>query len=58
MMKNMPAVKKTLVQSLGQADTLEKGMATTPGFFPGEFHGQRSLMVYGPWGRKELDTTE
>ena len=25
---------------------------------PGEFHGQRSLAGYGPWGPKELDTTE
>ena len=25
---------------------------------PGEFHGQRSLVVYSPWGHKELDTTE
>ena len=24
----------------------------------GESHGQRSLAVYGPWGRKGLDTTE
>ena len=23
-----------------------------------EFHGQRSLAVCTPWGRKELDTTE
>ena len=30
----------------------------TPVFFPGEFHGQRSLAGYGPWGRKELDMTE
>ena len=27
-------------------DPLEKGMATTPVFFPGEFHGQRSLAGY------------
>ena len=25
---------------------------------PGEFHGQRSLVGYSPWGCKELDTTE
>ena len=25
---------------------------------PGEFHGQRSLMGYSPWGRKESDMTE
>ena len=24
---------------------------------PGKSHGQRSLVGYGPWGRKELDTT-
>ena len=27
-------------------------------FFPGEFHGQRSLAGYSLWGGKELDTTE
>ena len=30
----------------------------TPVFLPGESHGQRSLARYGPWGCKELDTTE
>ena len=30
----------------------------TPVFFPGEFHGQRSLVGYSPWCHKELDTTE
>ena len=30
----------------------------TPLFLPGESHGQRSLVGYGPWGCKELDTTE
>jgi len=25
---------------------------------PGELNGQRSLVVYCPWGRKESDTTE
>ena len=27
-------------------------------FLPGEFHGQRSLVGYSPWGGKELATTE
>ena len=27
-------------------------------FWPGEFHGQRSLAGYSPWGCKESDTTE
>ena len=30
----------------------------TPVFLPGELHGQRSLAVYSPWGRKESDMTE
>ena len=25
---------------------------------PGEFHGQKSLVGYSPWGCKESDTTE
>ena len=29
-----------------------------PVFLPGGSHGQRSLVGYSPWGRKELDTTE
>ena len=28
----------------------------TPVFLPGKSHGQRSLVGYSPWGRKELDT--
>ena len=30
----------------------------TPGFLPREFHGQRSLAGYSPWGHKESDVTE
>ena len=30
----------------------------TPVFFPGESHGQRSLVGYSPQGRKESDTTK
>ena len=30
----------------------------TPVFLPGESQGQRSLVGYGAWGCKELDTTE
>ena len=28
----------------------------TPIFLPGEFQGQRRLVGYNPWGRKESDT--
>ena len=30
----------------------------TPVFWPGEFHGQRNLAGYSPWGHKESDMTE
>ena len=53
MVKNLPAVQKTWIQSLGQEDLLEKGMATHSSILPGEFHGQRSLVGYSPWGHKE-----
>ena len=45
---------------LGQEDPLEKEMALkmapTPVFSPGKFHGQSSLVAYGPCGCKESDT--
>ena len=62
MVKNLPAMQKTWVRSLGlnpeSGDPLGKGMATTPVFLPGEFHGQRSLVGYSPWDHKESDTTK
>ena len=35
-----------------------KELLPTPIFLPGEFHGQRRLVGYNPWGCKESDTTE
>ena len=55
--KHLPATE-IWVQTLGQEEPLKKGMATTPVFLPGEFHGQRSLVGYSPWGPKESDVTE
>ena len=57
MVKNLPAMQETQVQSLGWED-LEKEWLPTPVFLLGEFHGQRSLVYYCPWGRKELDTSD
>ena len=37
---------------------LQKEMATTPVFLPGESQGQRSLAGCRLWGRAETDTTE
>ena len=57
--KNLPAMQKTHVRSLGWEDPLEKGMPTpTPVFLAGGSHGQRSLLGYSPWVRKESNMTE
>ena len=53
LVKNLPAMRETCIPSLGLEDPLEKGKATTPVFWPGEFHG-----LYSPQGCKELDMTE
>ena len=46
--KNLPAMWKMRVQSLGWEDPLEKGKAT-----------HSSILAWRiPWDRKELDTTE
>ena len=58
MVKGSPAMRETWVRSLGWEDPLEKGMASTPVFWPGESHGQRSLAGYSLWGRKESGMTE
>ena len=54
----MQETQETLVQFLGLEDPLEESMATTPELLPGESHGQRSLVGYSPWGRKESGMTE
>ena len=55
---NLPTMQETQIQSLGWEDALEKKWLPTPLFLPGEFHGQRSLEGYSPWGLKESDLTE
>ena len=51
-------MQDTWVQSLGWEDTLEKGKAIHSSILAGESNGQRRLAGYGPWGHKELDTTD
>ena len=52
LVKNLPAVQETRVQSVGQEDPWRRKWPPTPGFLPGESHGQRSLVGYCPRGRK------
>ena len=58
MAKNLAAI--TQIPSLGWIGKIpwRREWPPTPVFLPGEFHGQRSLEGYSPWGHKELDTTE
>ena len=58
MVKNLPAMQETWVQSLGVEDLLERKWQPTPVFLPGESHGQRILAAYSPWGQEVLDMTE
>ena len=55
--KNPPAMQETWVQSLGQEDSLEKGISTHCSIFAWRIpNGQWSLEGYSPWGCKESDT--
>ena len=46
------------VRSLGRKIPWRRAWQPMPVFLPGESHGQRSLVSYSPWGRKESDTTK
>ena len=54
----MQETQETQVQSLGWEDPWRKEWQPTPLFLPGISHGQRSLVGYGLWGHKEVDTIE
>ena len=58
MVKNLPAVQKTKIQSLCQEDLLEKGMATHSSILAWRVPWTRSLVGYSPWSGKEPDRTE
>ena len=58
LVKNLPVMQETWVQSLGWEEPWRREWQPTPVFLPGESHGQRSLVGYSPWGRKEWDMTE
>ena len=58
MVNNLPAMQETWFWALGWGDPLGRKWHPTPIFLPEEFHGQRSLEGYCPWGYKDSDTTE
>ena len=47
-----------LIPGLGRSPGEGNGHPLQYSVWPGDFHGQRSLAGYSPWGRKESDTTE
>ena len=53
MVKNLPTVQETQVQSQNREDLLEKEMATHSIILPGKLHGQRSL-VGTPWTEESM----
>ena len=58
MVKHLPVMQETQVQSLGWEDTLEKEMATHSNILAWKIPCWRSLIGYSPWGHKESDTTK
>ena len=50
LVKSLSAMRETWGQSLGWEDPLEKGKASTPILWPGEFHE-----LCSSWGRKESE---
>ena len=60
MVKNPPANEGDSIQSLGQEDTLEWGLATHSSILAWRllWTGQESLEGYSMEGHKEADTTE
>ena len=57
MVKNLPAVQKIWVQSLGWEDPLEKEMATHSSILAWRIMN-RGAWWASPWGGKESDMTE
>ena len=55
MVKNLPAMQETWVQSLGREDVLEKGMATHSSILDWRIPWMKESG--SSWGHKESDTT-
>ena len=56
--KNLPAMQETCFDPWVGKIPWRRKWLPTPVLLPGEFHGQRNLVGYSPWGRKESDKTE
>ena len=55
--KNWPAMQETGFNPWMRKILWRRKRQHTPVFLPGESRGQRRLVGYSPWGRKESDST-
>ena len=58
MVKRLPAMRETLVQSPGWEDPLEKEMASHCSTLAWKIPWTKEPGRFSPWSRKESDTTE
>ena len=59
MVKHLPAMQETQVQSLGWEGPLEKGMATHASILVWRIpQTEESGRLHSSWGHKEVDVTE
>ena len=60
LVKNLPAMRETWVQSLGWEAPLEKGKATHSSILAWRIHSMDCIVheLYSPWDCKELDITK
>ena len=58
MVKCLPAMWETQVQSRVGKIPWRRKWQPTPVFLPRKSYGWRNLVGYSPWGREESDTTE
>ena len=58
MVKRLPTMWETWVQSLGREDLLEKEMATHSSILAWKIPWMEEPVGYSPWGHKESDTIE
>ena len=58
MVKHLPTMRETRVQSLGLEDLLKKEMTTHSSTLAWKISWTEEPVGYSPWGHKESDTTE
>ena len=58
MVRNLPEMQETWVQSMDWEDPLEEGIATHSSILAWRTPRTRSPVGYSPWGRKQSETTE